>query len=98
MTMERVENRLGGQVSAAVETLHSAALDGFLTTEPGSAVPTVWPSETGFAVADLVIMRDRLEQVVVPALNRAIGERPADARFEIGGQMDEIQSTVPHSA
>lgn len=98
MALERVENRLGVDFGDAVETLFMVASDGFLTTEPGSDVPTVWPASTGYDVTGLTDLLTKLEDVIVPALRVAISGRALVPDMRWDGEPDVSISVMEHSA
>ena len=86
--LEAMEDRGGGYVSAAVETLTQAALKGFTTNwDQGGAVEQ-WPVETGHDQASLIALKDSLERIVLPSLNAAIAGEPGPFNTDVDGELD----------
>ncbi len=88
LIFETMEDRGGGAVSAAVETLTTAALKGFTTNwDQGGAVEQ-WDVATGHDQASLLALRDSLERLVLPSLEAAIAGNPGPFNTDIDGVLD----------
>lgn len=84
LIFKTLEERLGGTLTGALETLHFAAMHGFQS----GGIPVLmnaWPVQTGQDIAALVRLRDGLERFVLPALEAAIAGRPGPFDERVGG-------------
>ncbi len=99
MTMERVTQRLGGDVTDAVETLMSASLNGFATTDgSGGAVPQGWHSESGYSQADLTDLLTKLEDVIIPALRAGVAGANALFDTRVGSDGNKVTRNIQQDA